>query len=434
MKNTNSVRMICATSIGVIVTLVRSHRLAGAPRGWQRAPPFPDVRLVLVTEIFERGEYRCRSRVAKGAERFAGDVRRDARQQIEIAHLAFAALDALEDLVEPVRAFAARRALAARLVTIEMQQVLGEPHHAGGVVEHDDRRRSEQRPGLLDGVEAGLRVELVRHQDRHGRAAGDDRLQFPAVAHAARAIFDQLAKRDVHRRFVDARPLDMSADAVELRAAVLFRAESREPLGAFGDDEGHVAEGLDVVDGRRLVIEADDGGKRRLVARLGALAFKRLEERGLFAGLIGTGPAVHEDIAVEPGAEDVPAEEPARVGLVDRSLENLLGVQEFTPYIDVGDFRADGVAADGAALDEQVRIPLDEQVILERARLALVGVAGDVARGDFLVDELPLHARREARAAASAEAGRLDHLDDLVRLLAQSDLERAVALVRQIEI
>src|SRR5262245_34056546 len=113
MKNTNSVRMICATRRGVIQepqrtqctqrtrgtrrtlcglrepcgsrepcgrSLVSPYRLAGAPRGWQRAPAFPDVCLVLVTEILERGEYRRRGGVAEGAQRFAGDVRRDARQ------------------------------------------------------------------------------------------------------------------------------------------------------------------------------------------------------------------------------------------------------------------------------------------------------------------------------------------------------------------
>ena len=47
----------------------------------------------------------------------------DAEEQVEIFHLSFAALDAQQQLVEPVAAFAAWRALAARLVAVEVQQV-----------------------------------------------------------------------------------------------------------------------------------------------------------------------------------------------------------------------------------------------------------------------------------------------------------------------
>jgi hypothetical protein len=112
----------------------------------------------------------------------------------------------------------------------------------------------------------------------------------------------------------------------------------------------------------------------------------------------------------------------------------VLRVQEFAPYIDVGDLRPDGVAADGATLDKQVRIALDEQVILERARLAFVGVARDIAGFDLLVDELPLHARRETRPAASAKTGGLDDVDDLFGLLAERDLQRGIAVVLDIEI
>ena len=69
-------------------------------------------------------------------------------EQIEVAHLPVAPLDPAKNFVQPVRAFTAGRALAARLVTVEVQQVLGEPHHAGRVVEHDDAGRSEQRSGF----------------------------------------------------------------------------------------------------------------------------------------------------------------------------------------------------------------------------------------------------------------------------------------------
>ena len=81
-----------------------------------------------------------------------------------------------------------------------------------------------------------------------------------------------------------------------------------------------------------------------------------------------------------------------------------------------------------------MRIALHQQVIFERARLALVGVADDVARFDLLIDELPLHAGRKPGAAAAAQTRRFDELDDLVGLLAERCLQRVVAAVLQIEV
>ena len=102
----------------------------------------------------------------------------DADQQIDVAHLPFAVLDARQDLVEPVAALAARRALAARLVLVEVEQVLRRPHHAGGLVHHDDAGRAQHRSRLRHVVEARRDVELIGQQDRHRRSAGNDRLQL----------------------------------------------------------------------------------------------------------------------------------------------------------------------------------------------------------------------------------------------------------------
>jgi hypothetical protein len=143
---------------------------------------------------------------------------------------------------------------------------------------------------------------------------------------------------------------------------------------------------------------------------------------------------VDVDVAVEAGPEDVLAEKAASVGFVDRPLEHVLDVEELAADVDVGDLRADGIAPDRAPFDQQVRVAFHQQVILERARLALVGVAGDVARLDLLVHELPLHAGRKSRAAAAAQARGLDDLDDFVRLLRQRRAQPVIALVRQIEI
>ena len=141
------------------------------------------------------------------------------------------------------------------------------------------------------------------------------------------------------------------------------------------------------------------------------------------------------DVAVEARAENVLAEKSARVGLVDRALEHVLHVEELAADVDVGDLRADRVAGDRAPFDQQVRIALHQQVILEGARLALVGVAGDVLGfGDFLSTNCHFMPGRKPGAAAAAQAGRLDDLDHLIGRLRQRLLQPVVALVLQVEI
>src|SRR5262245_36381103 len=101
---------------------MRSERLSSPPVRRERAAALADVRFVLVPEVLERREHRRDRSVAERAQRLAGNLSREARQQIEVAHLPFAALDTLQDPVEPVGALAARRALPARLVPVEVQQ------------------------------------------------------------------------------------------------------------------------------------------------------------------------------------------------------------------------------------------------------------------------------------------------------------------------
>src|SRR5688572_28780791 len=148
MTKTNSVRTIWPISSGVIgirhedtktrnlrcssscfrvfvvaSVLMRGYWLPRSPARRQRAPAFPHVRFVLVSEVLQRRQHRRDGGVAEGAERFAGDVLGNALQEIEVAHLTLAALDLAKDLVEPVGAFPARRALAARLVTVEVEEI-----------------------------------------------------------------------------------------------------------------------------------------------------------------------------------------------------------------------------------------------------------------------------------------------------------------------
>src|SRR5947209_2618318 len=60
--------------------------------------------------------------VAQGAEGLAENAVADGPEQVEVSQLGLAGLDPLEDLHHPACAFAARRALAAGLVHVELRR------------------------------------------------------------------------------------------------------------------------------------------------------------------------------------------------------------------------------------------------------------------------------------------------------------------------
>src|SRR5688500_6246752 len=83
---------------------------------------FADAALDLVSEVAEQALDRPRGRVAQGADGVAFDLLGDVEQQVDLAGLGPALHHALHHAVHPAGAFAARRALAAALVPVEVRQ------------------------------------------------------------------------------------------------------------------------------------------------------------------------------------------------------------------------------------------------------------------------------------------------------------------------
>ena len=112
-------------------------------------------------------------------------------------------------------------------------------------------------------------------------------------------------------------------------------------------------------------------------------------------------------------------------------VQRHLGVRIFGAEIDVAPGRADRDARDRHALDEQEGIAFHDHAVGKRAAVALVGVADDVLllAHRRVVDRLPLDAGREASAAAAAQAGLGDFIDDFDRLHAESAFQALVAVV-----
>ena len=101
------------------------------------------------------------------------------------------------------------------------------------------------------------------------------------------------------------------------------------------------------------------------------------------------------------------ADRPVRVGLVQGLLDPLEAEGELAADVDEGLGHLQGVGGDEHALDQLVGVALDQQMVLEGGRLALVPVDHQV--GDrVLAQHRPLAAGREAGPAPAEQAGRVD--------------------------
>ena len=357
------------------------------------------------------------------------DLLGDVVQQVDLAELGVAPADPDQHAPQPAGALAARRALAARFVHVELGQPRDRRDHVGRGVHHDHGGGAEAALHVAQRIEVHQHVVADRLRDqRHRGAARDDREQVaPAAAHAPGVLVDQLPQRDAHRLLDRARLVHVARDAVDLGARVVRSAEAREPGGAAPQDGRDDRDRLDVADRGRAAVHPDRRGERRLEARLAHLALEALQQPGLLAADVGAGAAVQVDLVVVAGAAGILADQSGGVRLVDRRLQDLRLAHVFAADVDVAGGGAHAGAGEQAALDQLVRVVAHDLPVLAGAGLALVGVDHQVDRPAvrLLGHERHLEAGREACAAAPAQARFLDLLDDPVAPL-EDQVARAV--------
>src|SRR5690606_32208144 len=139
------------------------------------------------------------------------------------------------------------------------------------------------------------------------------------------------------RDLVVARALHAAGDAPDARAGVVRPADLGVLLRAHAQDGDDVAEGLDVVDDRLAIVEAEHGReKRRLDARVRALALERLDQTGLLAADVGRGAAVDHDVAAVSTAQYIVARVALLLRLEDRLVEQLRGQRHLLADVDEG--------------------------------------------------------------------------------------------------
>ena len=167
-----------------------------------------------------------------------------------------------------------------------------------------------------------------------------------------------------------------------------------ERRAAFEHDREHVEERLDVVDHGRLAEQPALDGERGLVARLAPVALDRAEDRGLLAADVGACALADLDVEREVPAKDVVAQvavarAPARArargaaapagtrraGRCSRARQPSRTPRSSSPRSPRTD-------------------PLEDDAVLERARLGLIGVADHVMRAGRVAGATASHLRR----------------------------------------
>src|SRR5690348_14699711 len=102
--------------------------------------------------VAQEALHRPRRCLAEGADGVAFDLTGRALEHVQIAQLRLAFGNAREHAIHPARAFATRRALAARFGVVEARDALTRAHHARSLVHHDHGARTEAGTGLLDRI------------------------------------------------------------------------------------------------------------------------------------------------------------------------------------------------------------------------------------------------------------------------------------------
>ena len=153
--------------------------------------------------------------------------------------------------------------------------------------------------------------------------------------------------------------------------------------------------------------------KWRLVTRFGALAFNGFNKRSLFSANIS--PRAYEDaeIEIQIRTKDVLAQKPIFITSIDLVLAGVFRMLVLVSDVENAFVRAGNETANDHPFDEQMRQVLHDEAILDRSRLALIGVADYVL---FIVgtiaDYLPFVSGGESGSAHTAQAARFQLRDD----------------------
>src|SRR5665811_1912320 len=392
------------TTAGARLRVNRVGRERGA--GSRPALALVDVFLELLAKVLERGQHGVRRGAAKSTQRSRLDVFGQPLEQRDVGGDALPFTDTGERLEHALGAHTAGNALAATLSLREVQEEPSGVDDAVVGIEHHHAPGAHDGPGLVEGFVVHLRIEQRLRQAAAGRTTHLNRLEGFVVQDAPADGVDHIAQGEPHGHFGETRALDLSGEREDLGAFGLLVTTLREGRRSVGDDPRNAGHRLHVVDVGGPSPQTGLGREGRPQPWHAPLAFDRLHEGRLLAADKSPGALLDLQTEGEVAAHDVVADEAPLFRLSQSDLEALDGQGVLGPNIHVALRRADGVAADGHALEDGVRIAFQDGTVHERARVALVAVADEVlltVRSGRLRGEFPFQAGGEAGAAPPPE-------------------------------
>ena len=168
---------------------------------------------------------------------------------------------------------------------------------------------------------------------------------------------------------------DAAHDREDGRAGARGGADRPEPFGAVLQDGRDTGKRLDVVDDGGLAVQPLLDGVRRPRHGHAPEACDGLGQRGFLPADKGAGPLKHVDVEREWRAQDFPAQQPEFPRLANGLGDDPHGQGIFGAHVNDAAARPDGKAADDHALQDLVRVALQEGPVHVGSGVALVGVA-----------------------------------------------------------
>src|SRR5262245_8458880 len=162
------------------------------------------------------------------------------------------ACGAFNNFILPLRAQLARVTFAAALVSKKVCQPLQHVAHVSAIVEDHNCAGAKRQASYAQVLERYKHLEIFLNGIGTRGPADERRPKLPARFEPAREIEQQMAQGDPKRHLVKSGPLNLPRYAKQLRAARPFSAQLAILRGAPLDDQGDVAESLDVVNDSRL--------------------------------------------------------------------------------------------------------------------------------------------------------------------------------------
>ena len=188
-----------------------------------------------------------------------------------------------------------------------------------------------------------------------------------------------------------------------------------EPIDAACENLRNVDKRFNVVDNGGLLPEADLAGKRRLIARLGAMAFDGFDQRAFFAADVAAGADKNFEIKVEAAADDVFSKKSRAITAANFFAEDFFLKMIFVADIEDAPLRAGDEARDDHTLDEEMGQVGHDEAVLDGAGFTFIGVTDNVFHGiGLLANQIPLHAGGKSRPAHAFQFGGFELCQDVV--------------------